>query len=140
MIETTNPYNQSNKEYVISLIQSQVDTLSPSDSDYANLLLNQIVRLRPQPKDPITGHSMRYSTAYVRNKVHCSLVPKMYLRYQYFLLNEYNGGGHSNEVNTLLDKLLNKTYKKIGKLYVNLNKRYSAIAEYKKGLEINNNK
>ena len=140
MKETTNPYNQSNKEYVISLIQSQVDTLSPSDSDYANLLLNQIVRLRPQPKDPITGHSMRYSTAYVHNKVHCSLVPKLYLRYQYFLLNEYNGGGHSNEVNTLLDKLLNKTYKKIGKLYINLNKRYSAIAEYKKGLEIINNK
>ena len=140
MKETQNPYNQTNKEYVISLIESQLSTLTPAERDYEVLLLNQIIRLKPQPKDPITGHSMRYAKVFNQHKVHCSLVPKLYLRYQYFLLNEYNGGGHSDEVNTLLDKMINKSYKKIGKLYKNLNKRYSAIAEYKRGLEINNNK
>lgn len=124
---------QSNKEVVISLIYSHFDSIPVDELDYREFLLNRIIRLQPQPKNPETGYTMKYQ--FIHQHVHISIQPKLWRRYQYFLLNEYNNGNHSEGVMTLLDKLINKSYKKVGKLYERVNKHYSAISQYKQSLE-----
>jgi hypothetical protein len=125
---------QSNKDVVISLIYSHFDSLPTSELDYREFLLNRIIRLQPQPKNPETGYSMRYQ--FIHQHIHISLQPKFWRRYQYFLLNEYSNGNHSVEVMSLLDKLINKSYKKVGKLYERVNKHYECISQYKQSLEL----
>jgi hypothetical protein len=119
---------------VISIIQSHLDSIPAEESDYRTFLMNKIIRLQPQPKNPITGRTTKYQL--IHHNIHISIQPKFERRYQYLLLNEYNGGNHSPEVITLLDRLINRSYKKVGKMYSRVNKHYEKISQYKQSLEL----
>jgi hypothetical protein len=123
----------NNRDYIISLMYKHYDTISESELDYRIFIMNRIIRLQPQPTNPNTGYRIGYS--YIPNNVHCTILPTMWKRYQYFLLDEWKNGNHSDDVRSTLDSLISRTYKKIGKMYTKLNSRYEAISKFKQTLE-----
>lgn len=125
---------ENNRDYIIALTYKHYDTIPNSDLDYKIFIMNRIIRLQPQPIDPNTGYRISYQ--YISNTVHCTILPILWKRYQYFLLDEWKNGNHSEEVMAILDSQINRTYKKVGKLYTKVNKRYEEISKYKQSLEL----
>ena len=124
------------KEQIIKIVQSHLDSIPYSDSEYRTFIENRIIRLKPQPRDEF-GRTMKYP--YISTgPIHISIKPQLLRRYQAFLVSEYKSGKYSMEVELQLDKMINKTYKRVGKLYDRVNKHYQKIADYQNGL--NNNK
>ena len=123
------------RPYVISLIASHLETIPYEEEAYRTFLLNQMMRLGPQPKDE-NGRTTKYKYGFIPNKVHISVLPKFWKKYQHFLVTEYKYGYHPEEVDEYLDKLINKSYLKIGKIYNRVNKHYKSISDYKKSLTV----
>jgi hypothetical protein len=119
------------RPYVIALIASYMETIPYEEEAYRTFLLNQMIRLGPQPTNE-DGRSKKYE--FIPNTVHISVLPKFWKKYQHFLVNEYKYGYHPEEVDEYLDKLINKSYLKIGKIYDRVNKHYKSISDYKKSL------
>lgn len=121
---------------IIKLVEAHLESIPYSDTDYRTFIQNQIIRLHPQPTNEF-GKRRKYN--YVpTGPIHISIRPQLWKRYQAFLVSEYKSGKHTMETELALDKMIFKTYKKVGKLYNSVNRHYQKIAEYQNGL--NNNK
>ena len=116
------------REQVIKIVERYLDTIPHWDSDYRTFIQNRIIRLKPQPRNEL-GHSMKYP--YIPfEPIHISKKPIVWKRYQSFLVSEYKWGNHPLEVQLELDKMINKTYKRVGVLYKRVNQYYEKKTQY----------
>lgn len=131
-IETlTQPASMETKGYIQDLLYKHLDKVDDRDTDYIIFIQNQIIRLGVQPTKP-NGKHMKYPL--IRRTIHISIQPKLWKRYQLFLLTEWKYGIHPTEVLTALDSMIGRTHRKVGKLYTKVNRHYNKIREYKNSI------
>ncbi len=116
--------NPADRDYVVSVLKEYLDSLPYDELEYKKFVLNRIIRFLPQKRNLI-GRKMKRQK--LKLNIHFSIEPKFWKRYQAFLLTQYHSPCHPESVIAIFDKLINGTYRKIGKLYQNMNSYYEKV-------------